>query len=186
MEAVASQKRLREMSSEQAVQLEDDVVHAKKHDYTKVPKEVEAHGKDPLCVVCSSNPEEADEMIKKMRLKLVGTIDRIIGVDVEYTREDEPNQRAAVLQLCLEEMVLVFHITAATKMPDWLDGFLKEKMYTFVGFHITRDQEMLKKSGLEINPGKLNPTSEEMEASIHPQAVSTADVAFLSTPSIST
>ncbi|KAI4975964.1 hypothetical protein ZWY2020_049571 [Hordeum vulgare] len=39
--------------------------------------------------------------------------------------------------------------------PDWLDGFLKEKMYTFVGFHITRDQEMLKKSGLEINPGKF-------------------------------
>ncbi|KAE8788774.1 hypothetical protein D1007_37137 [Hordeum vulgare] len=115
MEAVASQKRLREMSSEQATQLEDDVAHAKKNDYTKVLKEVEAHSKEPLCVVCTSNPEEADEMIKKMRLKLAGMIDGIIGVDVEYTREDEPNQRATVLQLCLEEMVLIFHITAATK-----------------------------------------------------------------------
>ncbi|KAI5018309.1 hypothetical protein ZWY2020_043197 [Hordeum vulgare] len=52
-------------------------------------------------------------------------------------------------------MVLVFHITAATKMPDWLDGFLKEKMYTFVGFDITRDKLMLKNSGLEINPEKF-------------------------------
>ncbi|KAE8796132.1 hypothetical protein D1007_28839 [Hordeum vulgare] len=37
------------------------------------------------------------------------------------------------------------------KEPDWLDGFLKEKMYTFVGFDITRDKLMLKNSGLEIN-----------------------------------
>ncbi|KAI4975745.1 hypothetical protein ZWY2020_049352 [Hordeum vulgare] len=165
MEAVASQKRLREMSSEQATQLEDDVAHAKKHDYTKVLKEVEAHGKEPMCVVCTSNPEEADEMIKKMRLKLAGMIDGIIGVDVEYTREDEPNQRAAVLQLCLEEMKFKYFYTRSSAIPtvdmlekrepDWLDGFLKEKMYTFVGFDITRDQEMLKKSGLEINPGKF-------------------------------
>ncbi|KAI5021752.1 hypothetical protein ZWY2020_058482 [Hordeum vulgare] len=94
-------------------------------------------------------------MIKKMRVKLGGMFDRIIGVDVEYTREDEPNQRATVLQLCVEEMVLVFHITAATKMPDWLDGFLKENMYTFVGFDITKDKLMLKNSGLEINPEKF-------------------------------
>ncbi|KAE8775982.1 hypothetical protein D1007_51454 [Hordeum vulgare] len=115
-----SQKRLREVSSEQAAELEDDVVHAEKHDYTKVLNEVEAHGKEPLYVVCTSNPEVADEMIKKMRMKLGGMFDRIIGVDVEYTREDEPNQRAAVLQLCLEEMVLVFHITATTKITqDW-------------------------------------------------------------------
>ncbi|KAE8808837.1 hypothetical protein D1007_14583 [Hordeum vulgare] len=152
MAAVPSQKRLREVSSEQAAQLEDDVVHAEKHDYTKVSNEVEAHGKEQLYVVCTSNPKEADEMIKKTRMKLGGMFDRIIGVDVECTREDESNQRAAVLQLCLEEMVLVFHITVATKMPDWLDGFLKEKMYTFVGFDITKYKPMLKNSGLEINP----------------------------------
>ncbi|KAI4988517.1 hypothetical protein ZWY2020_030147 [Hordeum vulgare] len=155
MAAVPSQKRLREVPSKQAAELEDDVVHAEKHDYTKVPNEVEAHDKEPLNVVCTSNPEVAVEMIKKMRMKLGGMFDKIIDVDVEYTREDEPNQRAAIMQLCVEEMVLVFHITAATKMPDWLDGFLKEKMYTFVGFDITRDKLMLKNSGLEINPEKF-------------------------------
>ncbi|KAI4971110.1 hypothetical protein ZWY2020_002024 [Hordeum vulgare] len=152
MAAMPSQKCLREVSSQQAAQLEDDVVHAKKHDYTKVLNAVEAHGKEPLYVDCTSNPEEADEMIKKMRTKLGDMFDMIISVDVEHTREDEPNQRAAVLQLCLEEMVLVFHITAATKMPDWVDRFLKERMYTFVDFDITRDKLMLKNSGLEINP----------------------------------
>ncbi|KAI5005346.1 hypothetical protein ZWY2020_032589 [Hordeum vulgare] len=155
MAVVPSQKCLHEVLSEQAAELEDDVVHAEKHDYTKVLNEVEAHGKEPLNVVCTSNPEVADEMIKKMRMKLGGMFDRIIGVDVEYTREDKPNRRAAVLQICVEEMVLVFHITAATKMPDWLDGFLKENMYTFVGFDITRDKLKLKNSGLEINPEKF-------------------------------
>ncbi|KAE8771165.1 hypothetical protein D1007_56992 [Hordeum vulgare] len=84
MAAVPSQKCLREVSSEQAAQLEDDVVHAEKHDYTKVLNAVEAHGKEPL--------------------------------------------------------------------PDWVDRFLKERMYTFVDFYITRDKLMLKNSGLEINP----------------------------------
>ncbi|KAE8794403.1 hypothetical protein D1007_30847 [Hordeum vulgare] len=52
-------------------------------------------------------------------------------------------------------MVLVFHITTSTKMPNWLERFLKEKMYTFVGFDIAMEKQMLKKSGLEINPGKF-------------------------------
>ncbi|KAE8788025.1 hypothetical protein D1007_37968 [Hordeum vulgare] len=40
-------------------------------------------------------------------------------------------------------------------LPDWLDGFLKDKMYTFVGFDIARDKVMLSNSGLEINPEKF-------------------------------
>ncbi|KAI5016188.1 hypothetical protein ZWY2020_006039 [Hordeum vulgare] len=148
MAAMPSQKRLREVSSEQAAELEDDVVHAEKHDYTKVLNEVEAHGKEPLYVVCTSNPEVADEMIKKMRMKLGGMFDRIIGVDVEYTREDEPNQRAAVLQLCLEEMVLVFHITATTKIgsiPLYPDSFFVDLMDTY-GFASSKKEGDLVKA----------------------------------------
>ncbi|KAE8796219.1 hypothetical protein D1007_28730 [Hordeum vulgare] len=152
MVAMPSHKRPHEESSEQATKLEDDGVHTEKHDFTKVLNEDQAHGKEPMYVVYTSNPEEADEIIKKMMMKIGGMIDKIIDVDVDYTREDEPNQRVAVLQLCLEEMVLVFHITATTKMPDWLDGFLKEKLYTFVGFDIARDKYNDEELRLEINP----------------------------------
>ncbi|KAI5001131.1 hypothetical protein ZWY2020_011090 [Hordeum vulgare] len=122
MAVVPSQKCLREESSEHAAMLEDDVVHDEKHEYTKVLKEVEAHNKDPLYVVCTRNPKKADEMIQKMRMKIGGMVDKIIGIDVD---------------------------------PDWLDGFLKDKMYTFVGFDIARDKVMLSNSGLEINPEKF-------------------------------
>ncbi|KAI5022056.1 hypothetical protein ZWY2020_058786 [Hordeum vulgare] len=90
MAVVPSHKRPREESWEEAAKLED-VVRAEKHDYTKVLKEVEAHGKEPLYVLYTSNLEEAGEMIKKMRMSIDGNIDKIIGIYVEYTGEDHPN-----------------------------------------------------------------------------------------------
>ncbi|KAI5013375.1 hypothetical protein ZWY2020_034487 [Hordeum vulgare] len=115
MADVQSHKHPHRESSEHAGKLEHDVDHTAKLDYTKEPKDVRAHCKEPLYVLRTSNIDESDKMIKKMRLSIGGKIDKIIGVDVEYTREDESNLRATVLQLCLEEQVLVFHITATTK-----------------------------------------------------------------------
>ena len=93
----------------------DDVpVPGQKRDYT-VPLKVDIHLKEPLDVVCTSNPDEADKRIRDIKRRLGGMLSRSIDVDVEYTREDEPPQMAAVLQLCVEDLVLVYHITAATK-----------------------------------------------------------------------
>ena len=96
--------------------VDDDVpVPGQKQDYT-VPLMVDIHlKKEKLDVVCTSNPDEADKRIRDMRRRLGGMLSRSIGVDVEYTREDEPPQMAAVLQLCVEDLVLVYHITVATK-----------------------------------------------------------------------
>ncbi|VAH86137.1 unnamed protein product [Triticum turgidum subsp. durum] len=94
-------------------------------------------------------------MISRILKRVCGLYRQYIGVDVEYTREDESPQRAAVLQLCMEELCLVYHITAVTKWPKSLRPFLKEDMfYTFAGFSIEGDKEMLRSSGLEINPDK--------------------------------
>ncbi|XP_073359769.1 uncharacterized protein [Aegilops tauschii subsp. strangulata] len=99
--------------------------------------QVDIHGKEKLDVVCTSNPDEADKMISRILKRVCGLYPQYIGVDVEYTREDEPPQRAAVLQLCVEELCLVYHITAATKWPKSLRPFLKEdRFYTFAGFSI--------------------------------------------------
>ncbi|KAI4999727.1 hypothetical protein ZWY2020_004316 [Hordeum vulgare] len=90
MAAVPSQKHLREKSSEQDVKVEDDVVHAKKHKYTKILNEVEAHGKESVYVVCTSNPDKADEMIHKMTMKIDGMVDRIIGLML--SRQDKTSR----------------------------------------------------------------------------------------------
>ncbi|KAI5015514.1 hypothetical protein ZWY2020_056904 [Hordeum vulgare] len=94
-------------------------------------------------------------MINMIRMRVVGLYPQYIDVDVEYTREDEPPQRAAVLQLCMEELCEVYHMTTTTKWPNDLHPLLKEeKLYTFVSFSIGSDKEILKESGLEINPDK--------------------------------
>ena len=96
--------------------VDDDVpVPGQKQDYT-VPLMVDIHlKKEKLDVVCTSNPDEADKRIREIRRRLGGMLSWLIGLDVEYTREDKPPQIAAVLQLCVEDLVLVYHITAATK-----------------------------------------------------------------------
>ena len=95
--------------------LVDVHVPGEKHEYTKTLKWVELHGKETLEIVCTSEPDKADEMMSRLRRKGGGFYPSFIGVDVEYTDEEKPPQMAVVLQLCVEELCLVYHIAVATK-----------------------------------------------------------------------
>ncbi|VAI57199.1 unnamed protein product [Triticum turgidum subsp. durum] len=119
-------------------------------------KGVELHGKETLEIVCTSELDKADAMMNLLRMKGGGLYPSFIRVDVEYTSKDEPPQMAAVLQLCVEELCLVYHIAAATKSPKRLKQFpQEEKLYTFASFSIEDDKKMLNKFGLEINPNNF-------------------------------
>ncbi|XBH60528.1 hypothetical protein VPH35_115115 [Triticum aestivum] len=143
------------IKEEQSIKEDGVQVPSEKRDHTTKLDKVEIHGKETLEVVCTSNPDTANEMLTRLFMKAVGRYPRFVGVDVEYTRDDEPPQYAAVLQLCVDELCLVYHIAAATKWPKRLKSFLQEKMlFTFAGFSIHNDKQMLKMSGLEINPEK--------------------------------
>ena len=111
----ASAKRHCGQTSDQSGNL--DVVHvpSQKREYTVTLKGVELHGKETLEVVCTSEPDKADEMISRIRRSACGSYPHIMGVDVEFTKDDEPPQMAAVLQISVEGLCLVYHIAAATK-----------------------------------------------------------------------
>ena len=110
-----STKRHHGEMSDKSCDLDDVHVPGEKRAYTKTLKGVELHGKETLEIVCTSEPDKADEVISMLWRKLGGRFRRIVGVGVHYTNEDEPPQMAAVLQLCVEELCLVYHIAAATK-----------------------------------------------------------------------
>ncbi|XBJ16175.1 hypothetical protein VPH35_007867 [Triticum aestivum] len=151
-----SAKRHHGDTSNKSSNLIDVHVPGEKHEYTGMLKGVELHGKETLEIVCTSEPDKADQMMRRLRMKGGGLYPSFIGVDVEYTDEEKPPQMAAVLQLCIEELCLVYHIAAATKWPKRLKDFLQEeKLYTFVGFSIGGDKRMLGESGLEINPNNF-------------------------------
>ena len=101
--------------SDKSSNLVDVHVPSEKREYTKTLRGVELHGKETLEIVCTSEPDKADEVISRLWRKAGGMTCRIIGVGVHYTNEDEPAQMAAVLQLCVDELCLVYHIAAATK-----------------------------------------------------------------------
>ncbi|VAH42160.1 unnamed protein product [Triticum turgidum subsp. durum] len=148
-----SAKRHHAETSDNRSNLVDINVPGEKHEYTRTLKGVELHVKEMLEIVWISEPDKADEVISRLWRKLGGRFCRIVGVGVHYTNEDKPPQMAAVLQLCVDELCLVYHIAAATKWPKRLKDFPREeKLYTLVGFSIGGDKRMLEKSGLEINP----------------------------------
>ena len=104
-------------TSEKGSNLIDIHVLDEKRKYTTTLTGVELHGNETLEIVCTSIPKKADEVISRLWRKLAvkNPNRRIIGVGMHYTNEDEPRQMAAVLQLCAEELCLVYHIAAATK-----------------------------------------------------------------------
>ncbi|VAH45730.1 unnamed protein product [Triticum turgidum subsp. durum] len=89
-------------------------------------------------------------MLSTLRRKLGRMLVKLVGIDVEYMHYMKP-QRAAVLQLCIEQECLVYHISAAKDMPMELEKFLMNDEYTCAGFTIEVDKNKLKLSGLEIN-----------------------------------
>ncbi|VAI86323.1 unnamed protein product [Triticum turgidum subsp. durum] len=85
-----SSKRPRGETSDQSTEVDDVQVLGQKHDYKLHLKEVGVHNKEKLDVVCTRNPNEADKMINRILKRVCGLYPQYIGVDVEYTSEDEP------------------------------------------------------------------------------------------------
>ena len=118
-------------TSDKSSNLDDVHVPGEKREYTRTLIGVELHVKETLEIICTSKPDKADEMMSRLRMKGGGLYTSFIGVDVEYTSEDEPPQMAAVLQLCVDNLCLVYHIVAATKWwaillicPVWFICFI--------------------------------------------------------------
>ena len=110
-----SAKRHHVDTSDKRSNLIDINVPREKREYTTTLKGVELHGNETQEIVCTSEPDKADEVISRLWMKFGGRFRRIVGVGVHYTNEDEPPQMAAVRQLCVDELCLVYHISAATK-----------------------------------------------------------------------
>ena len=110
-----SAKRHHGETSNKSSNLVNIHVPGEKREYTKTLKGVELHGKEMLEIVCTSIPDKADEVMSRLMMKGGGLYPNFIGVDVEYTDKEKPPQMAVVLQLCVEELCLVYHIAVATK-----------------------------------------------------------------------
>jgi ribonuclease D len=76
---------------------------------------------------------------------------KIVGLDAEYTtRVSGKIQCAAVLQLCLGDEVLVYHIMHAPSIPGELHDFLSREDIFFCGAAIEGDKKKLAPYNLDV------------------------------------
>ena len=82
--------------------------------------------------------------------------ERVIGMDVEYTASQKhgqfpvEKQKAALIQLCCGTRCLLYQVPLARQVSQELMYFLYEGKYSFIGFSIGRDKEMLKPRGIQV------------------------------------
>ena len=98
----------------------------------------------------------------------------VIGLDAEYM-EHAPGkiQCAAVLQLCLEDDVLVYHIIHAPSIPGELHDFLSREDIYFCGAAIAGDKQKLELYNLDLKSttdvqAKIKIPLEDCDKSHHP------------------
>ncbi|XBJ00809.1 hypothetical protein VPH35_020613 [Triticum aestivum] len=86
MEEEPSAKRHHGEPSNKSSELVDIHVPGEKREYTRTLTRVELHGKETLEIICTSEPDKADEVMSRLRMKGGGLYLSFIGVDVEPKR----------------------------------------------------------------------------------------------------
>ena len=87
------------------------------------------------------HPRVVQQWINNVSNSLEKVETRVIGLDAEYTeRAPGKIQRAAVLQLCLEDDVLVYHIIHSPSILGELHDFLSQEDVYFCGVAIEGDK----------------------------------------------
>lgn len=82
---------------------------------------VEVHGKKYLSVKYTNMADQVEATIAELEELLHDEPDKIVGLDVEYTSpNDGSEQKAAVIQLCVDYRVLVYHIRHADNIAKCL------------------------------------------------------------------
>ena len=97
------------------------------------------------------HPRVVRQWINNVSNSLEKVETRVIGLDVEYTeRAPGKIQCAAVLQLCHEDDVLVYHIIHSPSIPGELHDFLSQEDVYFCGAAIEGDKQKLEPYNLDL------------------------------------
>ncbi|XBH96817.1 hypothetical protein VPH35_087130 [Triticum aestivum] len=128
--------------------------------FIKEFKEVQPHGNTKSHVIRTNDLHKAATTIEQYERLLEFERNKIVGVDVEYTNDVGEDQKPALVQLSIgkdhplsigkDHLVLLFQLSAANKNCTKFNNFLADPNYTFVGFSIDDDIEMLGRVGLKI------------------------------------
>src|SRR5215216_3330980 len=97
-----------------------------------------------LVATMTDHPRVVRKWINNVSNSLQKVEMKVIGLDAEYTKcATRKIQHAMVLQLCLEDDALVYHIIHAPSIPGELHDFLSREDIYFCGAAIEGDKQKL-------------------------------------------
>ena len=104
-----------------------------------------------IVAIVTDHPRVVRKWINNVSNSLQKVEMNVIGLDAEYTeRALGKIQRAAVLQLCFEDDVLVYHIIHAPSIPGEVHDFLSREDIYFCGAAIAGDKQKLEPYNLVL------------------------------------
>ena len=107
---------------------------------------VPTHGDVIIRAVYTNVFASADAWIDRIERTLAASKEKVVGADVEFTPRGY-RQRAAVLQLCVGQDCLVYHVVcSADGVSSKFSQFLRNRQYKFASFDISSDVVMLSRS----------------------------------------
>ena len=111
-----------------------------------VPFDVPAHEGVSITAVYTNLSASADAWIDRVEPSLAASKEKVVGTDLEFTPPGR-RQKAAVIQLCVGQDCLVYHICcAADPVSEKFKKFLRNRRYKFAAVAITQDIKMMSKS----------------------------------------
>ncbi|KAM0822199.1 hypothetical protein ACQ4PT_071650 [Festuca glaucescens] len=105
-------------------------------------------------VLYTNMASSVDSWLVKAEGVLDASARKIVGLDVEYDKSRDSyfrKKKAAVIQLCYGENVLVYHIYHADEKCPKLRDFLWGWRYIFAGFCIAEDKNVLGRADLSVH-----------------------------------
>ena len=107
---------------------------------------VPAHQGVSISAVYTNLSASADDWIDKVEPARATPKEKVVGTDIEFTPRGR-RQKAVVLQLCVGQECLVYHICQADEgVSEKFKRFLRNRRYKFAGVDTTADRRMINHS----------------------------------------
>ncbi|KAM0906886.1 hypothetical protein ACQ4PT_016483 [Festuca glaucescens] len=115
---------------------------------------IPCHGSTIMKVLYINMASSVESWLVEAEGVLDASARKIVGLDVEYDKSRDSyfrKKKAAVIQLCYGENVLVYHIYHADEKCPKLRDFLWGWRYIFAGFCIAEDKNVLGRADLPVH-----------------------------------
>ncbi|CAM0951031.1 unnamed protein product [Alopecurus aequalis] len=107
-----------------------------------------AHGTIEIDVVYTNDILQVEETLKILRCKQrkQEAYEEFMGLDFEYTKDEKDKQHVAVVQLCMDRIVLVWQLSRPKERCEALFNWFRQRFSKFASVYIRGDMKVMERT----------------------------------------